>query len=110
MPTTDTNTPGYRIFTLRKTHGLSQKQMADRLGIRQPYAQLLENGKRQPSRRILTAIWQTFHVSPSYILNGDTDPNATLDTAQMAVPMEYLIIERTAEHLVIKVPVAILQL
>lgn len=59
-----------RLKNLRLEHTLTQKQVADHLGMSQQSYALWESGKRHPKK--LQEIAEFFNVSPDYLL-GRTD-------------------------------------
>ena len=59
---------GERIKELRKRSGLSQEQLAQRLGITKGMVSSYETFMRMPSYSILIKIAQMFHVSTDYLL------------------------------------------
>ena len=59
---------GERIKELRKRSGLSQEQLAQRLGITKGMVSSYETSMRMPSYSILIKIAQMFHVSTDYLL------------------------------------------
>lgn len=60
------------VKILRKRHGLSQKEMAERLHIGTRSLALLEKGKMPPrlNAEILIWIYRNFGILPSAILSG----------------------------------------
>lgn len=61
---------GSRIRAIRRDFGLTGGAMAMRLGISRGYFSELENGKRMPGRRVLSALGSEFGVSPAYLIDG----------------------------------------
>lgn len=53
---------GARVRSLRRQHGLNQKQMAERLGISSSYLNLIEHGKRPLSATVLIKLAQSFDI------------------------------------------------
>ena len=47
---------GRAIRVVRSAHGLSQRQLADRIGVSPSHLSLLESGKRDPSLKLLEEI------------------------------------------------------
>lgn len=63
-----------QIYRLRKRASLTQKQMADRLHVAQPYIAMLESGRadREPSLSFLLAVSTSFNVGIDDLLGtGD---------------------------------------
>lgn len=57
-----------RLTELRKQFGLTQQNMAEKLGIRQPSYIRYENGTAQPTLAMLVSIADIFDVSVDYLL------------------------------------------
>ncbi|WP_423237082.1 helix-turn-helix domain-containing protein [Clostridium peptidivorans] len=58
---------GYKIKTLRIKNQLTQKQLADKLGLAQSTIGMIESGKRDVSFEILIKIADLFNVSTDYL-------------------------------------------
>ncbi|MBP2620345.1 helix-turn-helix domain-containing protein [Streptococcus panodentis] len=75
-----------RLKKLRKEAGLTQKQIAEKFGIKQPNYQQWESGKRKPSGETLEKFADFFSVSTDYLL-GNTDnkvpTSASLQSAEV---------------------------
>lgn len=63
-----------RIAELRKTHGLSQTELAKQLGIAQNTLSQYENEYRTPTSRVIMNIAKIFDVSTNYVL-GYPEPS-----------------------------------
>lgn len=61
-----------RIKTLRKEKGLTQQELADRLGTSKSAISMYEKGNRRPSFEIADALSDFFGVSIGY-LSGSSD-------------------------------------
>ena len=61
-----------RLKFLRKEKGVTQKQLADSLGVSLPAIVNYENAQRTPSSAVLTLLSQYFNVSKEYLL-GESD-------------------------------------
>ena len=59
---------GEKLRKLRKESGLTQKQLADRLGLAKSIVSYYENGSRYPSYDVLVKLARIFHVSTDYFL------------------------------------------
>jgi transcriptional regulator with XRE-family HTH domain len=57
-----------RFLQLRKQHGLTQPQMAERVGIHLTQVRRYESGEAQPSLDILKRIAITFSVSADWLI------------------------------------------
>lgn len=62
-----------RLKTLRKEAGLTQEEVAKKLGISRPAYTYWEKGEKRPTPDKLTQIASLFGVSTDYLLNSDTD-------------------------------------
>jgi len=69
-----------RFLSLRKEHGLTQPQMADKVGIHLPQVRRYESGVAQPSIDILKRIAVTFNVSADWLIfeDGEREPQDEL--------------------------------
>lgn len=54
---------GMRIAYLRKKHGWSQEELSFRSGIHKNYLSDLENGRRNPSLKIIEHLAKAFEVT-----------------------------------------------
>lgn len=74
---------GERIKQVRKEAGMTQQQLAQRLGI--PYQSIgqWERGIRKPKIETLQAIADAIGVSLDYLLGNVTDPFFVLDTEKI---------------------------
>jgi len=59
---------GEKLKDLRKSHGLNQKQVAEKLGITSATVSAYELGKKYPSLDILIKICTIFDVSSDFLL------------------------------------------
>lgn len=71
-----------RIAEVRKSAGLSQAEMADRLGLSRNFISLMENGNRIPSERTVTDICREFGVNRNWLVDGIGDPLRAVDRSQ----------------------------
>ena len=62
------NETGKKIVELRQKREITQKQLADYLGIGVPCLSLWESGKREVSAKMLTKLSKFFNVSIDYLL------------------------------------------
>lgn len=60
-----------KIKELRKNSALTQKQIADVLGIDRSTYSYYENGKASPSLAVLMRIAKVFNVTLDYVIYGD---------------------------------------
>ena len=69
--TTNQDTLGGRLRQLRKEHNLTQKQLADMLGLAKSIICYYENGGRYPSYDVLCGICRIFHVTSDYMIGRE---------------------------------------
>lgn len=61
---------GKRIALFRKSKGLTQEELASRLGASRSYLAGIESGKKEPSRNLLMLLIETTDISPDWLLTG----------------------------------------
>ncbi len=84
----DPKTTGAFILQLRKEHGLTQKQLADQLGITDKAISRWETGKGYPDIEMLVSIGEVFSVSVNELLCGER--SVETQTAEKAVAGAYI--------------------
>ena len=62
---------GPRIAALRKDAGMSQAELARKLGISPSAVGMYEQGRREPSADTLVQLSKLFRVSTDYLLTGE---------------------------------------
>ena len=77
-----------KMIELRKQNGLSQQDLADRLGVSRQAVSRWETGAVQPLADSVKSLAQVFQVSTDYLLNDDLDDPTPPPTAQPAPPQE----------------------
>lgn len=77
-----------KMIELRKQNGLSQQDLADRLGVSRQAVSRWETGAVQPLADSVKSLAQVFQVSTDYLLNDDLDTPTPTPTAQPAPPQE----------------------
>ena len=77
-----------KMIELRKQHGLSQQDLADRLGVSRQAISRWETGAVQPLADSVKSLAQVFQVSTDYLLNDDLDDPTPLHPPQPAPPQE----------------------
>lgn len=77
-----------KMIELRKQNGLSQQDLADRLGVSRQAISRWETGAVQPLADSVKSLAQVFQVSTDYLLNDDLDTPTPPPTAQPAPPQE----------------------
>ncbi len=65
------NLPGEKLLALRKEHGLTQTQLAEKAGLSTGFIGQLEQGKVQPSLRTLEQISAALNVTPCYFISEE---------------------------------------
>ena len=63
---------GERIGVLRRTRGLSQAELASRLGISASTMGMYEQGRREPSLQTLVMLARELEVSTDFLLTGQS--------------------------------------
>ncbi|OQA02835.1 MAG: antitoxin HipB [Planctomycetes bacterium ADurb.Bin401] len=58
------NTLGEKIRVYRQIHGLTKKELADKIGIDEGTIRYLENGKHKPTKRMIEKITTCFEGNP----------------------------------------------
>ena len=91
---------GRAIRVVRSAHGLSQRQLAGRIGVSPSHLSLIESGKRDPSLKVLEEIAGTLAV-PMHLLTllasdvGDVDdPNHAEQIADVAKALLRVLVEK----------------
>ena len=77
-----------KMIELRKQNGLSQQDLADRLGVSRQAISRWETGAVQPLADSVKSLAQVFQVSTDYLLNDDLDDPTPLHPPQPAPPQE----------------------
>lgn len=77
-----------KMIELRKQNGLSQQDLADRLGVSRQAISRWETGAVQPLADSVKSLAQVFQVSTDYLLNDDLDTPTPPPTAQPAPPQK----------------------
>jgi len=75
---------GERIKEQRELKGLSQKGLADKIGVSASIVSNYENGERTPSLESLIALARTFQCTTDYLLGFERlDENKVLDVSML---------------------------
>lgn len=72
---------GNRLKTMRKQCGLTQQQLADRIGVTKSVISFYELKERAPSPDVLIKLSFIFHVSTDYLLG--IERNKTIDVTDL---------------------------
>lgn len=86
---------GSRLKELRKQSGLTQQQLADRIGVSKSVVSFYELKERAPSPEVLMKLSYIFHVSTDYLLG--IERNKTVDVSGLDeedIKAVQLIVER----------------
>jgi transcriptional regulator with XRE-family HTH domain len=71
-----------KLQKLRSKNGLSQKQVADRIGVSPSIVSGYETGERTPSTDVLLSLSYLYNCSTDYLLGKQNiEPDVTLNTA-----------------------------
>ncbi len=73
---------GERLKALRTGQKLSQRELAERLGVAKSIVSYYESGDRYPSYDILVKMAHLFHVTTDYLL--DVDKNRVIDVSNLS--------------------------
>ncbi len=87
---------GQKLKFLRKENGLTQKQIAERIGLAVSAVSSYESGARYPSYEVLVKLARIYHVSTDYLM-GLTDAR-NLDVSGLAEE-EIALVSRLVEKL-----------
>lgn len=80
-------TIGARIRSLRKARGLTQVQLAEKIGIQQgSYSDIETGATKEISGRVLAMLCRELHATPDFIMfggDGGDDPESVLIEAEV---------------------------
>ena len=77
---------GHRIAALRRDAGMSQAELARKLGVSPSAIGMYEQERREPGAELLVAIAAEFHVSVDFLLTGQTrEPQEQEHLSQLLV-------------------------
>lgn len=88
---------GQRIALLRRHAGLSQAELAARMGISASAVGMYEQGRREPSVDALVMLSEIFQVSTDYLLTGRIGDPREAETLQKLLEAKVLAAERRLE-------------
>ena len=88
---------GQRIALLRRHAGLSQAELAARMGISASAVGMYEQGRREPSVDALVMLSEIFQVSTDYLLTGRIGDPREAETLQTLLEAKVLAAERRLE-------------
>ncbi|MFL0196961.1 helix-turn-helix domain-containing protein [Clostridium sp. WILCCON 0269] len=75
-----------RLSSLRKSHGMSQSDLAEKLGVTQQTVSKYENGSREPDAETLKLLSSIFNVSIDYLLDNSNKKEVDIE---INIPKEY---------------------
>jgi transcriptional regulator with XRE-family HTH domain len=90
---------GYRLAAVRNMAGLSQEEMAQRLGTSRSAYQYYERNQRDLTASLLLKVYQEFDVDPLWMLEGDTPDGKNRRHEEIAIA--YRKIGIAVEHRII---------
>ena len=73
---------GEKLKSLRTGQKLSQRELAERLGVAKSIISYYESGDRYPSYDILVKLARLFHVTTDYLL--DIDKSRMIDVSNLS--------------------------
>ncbi len=88
---------GQRIALLRRQAGMSQAELAARMGISASAVGMYEQGRREPSVDTLVALSEIFQVSTDYLLTGKIADPREAGALQKLLEEKVLAAERRLE-------------
>ncbi len=88
---------GQRIALLRRQAGISQAELAARMGISASAVGMYEQGRREPSVDTLVALSEIFQVSTDYLLTGKIAAPREAGALQKLLEEKVLAAERRLE-------------
>lgn len=89
-------TLGERIRELRKKHGLSQEQLADKLNVSRQAVQKWESGVNEPNIETIKCIASYFQVDYGYLLNGKTPDSPLKDVKE--INNEHIVVNKAKNN------------
>ena len=86
---------GYNLKELRKKHKMTQKELADKVGVTKSVISYYELQERSPSPDVLIALSRIFHVTTDYLLG--IEHKHILDVSDLS-PDELSLIEHMLKY------------
>ncbi|MEO0562122.1 MAG: helix-turn-helix transcriptional regulator [Chloroflexota bacterium] len=80
-----------RLKKLRNQQGISQYELADRLGTNQTQVMRWESGKVNPTGESITMIADYFDVTTDYLLGRTNEPHIEIGTSDLSDDEQQLI-------------------
>lgn len=85
----DLKQSGMRIKELRKMHGYTQEELAERLGISAGHMGKIETGAKGVSIDVMVVISSLFHISLDYLILGK-EPESEILKHKLRSTIEFL--------------------
>lgn len=85
---------GNKLKELRTQNGLTQKQLADQLGVTKSVVSFYERQERTPSPDILRKLAAVFHVSSDFLLGIDTVKRLDISNLDDDIQLVSLLVDR----------------
>lgn len=85
---------GNKLKELRTQNGLTQKQLADQLGVTKSVVSFYERQERTPSPDILRKLAAVFHVSSDFLLGIDTAKRLDISNLDDDIQLVSLLVDR----------------
>lgn len=63
---------GFEIQKARKKLGITQKELAEKVGVSAPAIMRYEKGQREPNKEIIEKIATALNISPTSLMNWDS--------------------------------------
>ena len=82
-----------KIYEMRKAHGLSQEQLAEKLGVSRQSVSKWESGESIPELERLVEISKTFNVTTDYLLKESEVDELTIRTEMLERQQQTLLSE-----------------
>ena len=90
-----------KITKLRKAHGLSQEDFAEKLDVSRQAISRWENGTALPDAQNVLQISKLFNVTTDYLLNDDYESDSDIPAVQTATKeTEDLFSKKKRQHLI----------
>jgi transcriptional regulator with XRE-family HTH domain len=87
-----------RVRQLRKQHGWSQSELAERLGFHLTYVNRVETGKQVPALEFVVKAARLFGVSVDQLLADDTEALADIRIEDKGLAERLRLLETLEEH------------
>ena len=75
---------GNRLKELRQRAGMTQKQLAEKLGVTSSVVSYYELSERNPAPDVVVKLASIFHVTADYLLGIEHDNRKTIDVSDLS--------------------------